>query len=75
MKTLQWILIALLTCAGQALAGPVAPQVQSGWLIWIFCAFGALILVAQLIPGMVLLGSMLRGLYRPSPGSRESSPS
>lgn len=73
MKKLQWILIALLTYAGQALAGSAESQAQPGLLIWIFCAFGALILATQLIPGMLLLGAAFKGLFGAAPATRNSS--
>jgi hypothetical protein len=55
--------IALIGIASNALAAPGGREEGSGALIILFLAFGALVLVFQLIPGAVLFVSMIKGLF------------
>lgn len=55
--------IALIGIATNALAAPAGREEGSGVLIILFLAFGALVLVFQLIPGAVLFVSMVKGLF------------
>jgi hypothetical protein len=36
---------------------------EFGLLMWMFLGFGALIVVMQMVPGMILFGVMLKGLF------------
>lgn len=62
-STALWAAIALIGIASIALAAPGGKEEGSGVLITLFLAFGALVLVFQLIPGAVLFASMLKGLF------------
>ena len=53
----------LLMIAGSAFADTGAGGEESGWLWMLFLGFGALIIVFQLVPSMILFGSMLKGLF------------
>jgi hypothetical protein len=53
----------LLMVAGSAFADTGASADENGWLWMLFLGFGALIVVFQLVPSMILLGSMLRGIF------------
>ncbi|MDO3378852.1 hypothetical protein [Geoalkalibacter halelectricus] len=64
MKTLSITLTTLLLSAGPALAAPGSADLgNAGLAVWIFFGFFGLIIAAQFIPGMILLGSMLKGLF------------
>ena len=60
----------LLMIAASAFAGTSASAEENGWLWIAFLGFGALIIVFQLVPSMILFSSMLRGLF----SSKEVSP-
>ena len=62
MKTTLRTLIATLIWIPSALAANEASSEGSGFLITLFLGFGALILVFQLAPALVLFGSMIKGL-------------
>ncbi len=53
----------LLMIAGSAFADTGTGGEESGWLWMLFLGFGALIIVFQLVPSMILFGSMLKGLF------------
>ena len=53
----------LLLVAGSAFADTGASADENGWLWMLFLGFGALIVVFQLVPSMILFGSMLKGLF------------
>lgn len=59
--TLRTIAAALLT-ATPAFAATGAEAEPHGILFYLFIGFGALIVVAQLVPGLMLLGGMIKGL-------------
>lgn len=63
MKTALRTLIATLAATGTALAASGAESEGNGFLVTIFLAFGALVIVFQLIPGILLFGSMIKGLF------------
>lgn len=74
MKTTLRALFAVLASFASALAASGAETDSSGFLVNLFLAFGALIIVFQLIPGLLLFCSMIRELFsRPAdkatPGS------
>lgn len=66
MKKMSLMTAALLTFAGQALAAPAGEASSSGLMTWMFFAFFALILVTQLLPGLLMLGAALKGLFSPT---------
>ena len=73
MKTtmIKLALASLLTAvAAPVLAAGEGGASEIGWLGIIFLGFGALIIVFQFIPAVMLFGSMLRGLF----SSTESTP-
>lgn len=53
----------LIMIAGSAFADTGAGTVDNGWLWIAFLGFGAMIVVLQLVPAMILLGSMLKGIF------------
>ncbi len=63
MKATSRIIIALLAASGTAFAASSAEFEANGFLATFFLAFGALIIVFQLAPGLFLFGSMLKGLF------------
>lgn len=66
-----------LMIAGSAFADTGAGADENGWLWMLFLGFGALIVVFQLVPSMILFGSMLKGLFgspiKESPTASEPS--
>ncbi|KIH77972.1 hypothetical protein SAMN05660860_02368 [Geoalkalibacter ferrihydriticus] len=64
MKTMLMTLTTLLISAGSALAAPGSANPETaGLAVWIFFGFFGLIVATQFIPGMILLGAMLKGLF------------
>jgi hypothetical protein len=53
----------LIMIAGSAFADTGASATENGWLWMLFLGFAALIVVFQLVPSMILFGSMLKGLF------------
>lgn len=49
--------------AGSAFADTGAGANENGWLWILFLGFAAVIVVFQLIPSVILLGSMLKGAF------------
>lgn len=60
----------ILMIAGSAFADTGAGTEENGWLWMLFLSFGALIVVFQLVPSMMLFASMLRGVF----GASKASP-
>jgi hypothetical protein len=52
--------------ATTAFAADGAMQDGGGLLIWFFIGFGALIIMAQAIPAMIMLYSMLKAVVSPA---------
>lgn len=69
MKTLQLTLATLSATVSPALATPAASSSDSGLMTWLFIGFFALIVVAQLVPGLLLVGSVIKGLLSSAAGS------
>lgn len=63
----------VLLMAGTAFAGSGADAGENGWLWMLFLGFAALIVVFQLVPSVILLGAMLKGLFsaKESPAAPE----
>ena len=67
MKTISAIILSLLITGTHALAsGNVSNGEGLGLLATFFIAFGILVIVFQLVPGLLLFGGMLRGLFSPA---------
>jgi len=67
MKTLLRTLTATLAWVVPALAANGSETEGSGLLIILFLGFGALIVVFQLVPGLVLFATMVKELFTPAP--------
>jgi len=66
MKTLLRTLTATLAWVVPALAANGSETEGSGLLIILFLGFGALIVVFQLVPGLVLFVTMVKELFTPA---------
>jgi hypothetical protein len=66
MKTLLKSLLVTLVWIAPALAAAETDPEGGGLLIIAFLGFGALIVVFQFIPSLILFGSMLKGLFTSS---------
>ncbi len=67
MKVLFAMVLSLLTTVTQALAsGGGGDGSELSLLTTLFMGFGALIIVFQLVPAVILLGGMIRGLVSPA---------
>jgi hypothetical protein len=74
MKTLT-IIVAAITGAATPLAASSGPETTAfNPLALLFMGFGALIVVCQLIPGLTLFLSMMKGLFRSTAGKPLSVP-
>ncbi|RNC72735.1 MAG: hypothetical protein ED859_01880 [Desulfuromonadales bacterium] len=73
MKTMIYALLAILASSTTVLAAGSAESEGNGFLVTLFLAFGALIIVFQLVPGLLLFGSMVKGLFiKPAQGKAKS---
>ncbi|TRZ53732.1 hypothetical protein D4S03_01345 [bacterium] len=63
MKILMKILAVIAVWATPALASKDAETMGGSLLVLLFLGFGALIVVFQMIPGLLLFVSMLKGLF------------
>ncbi len=67
MKVLFAMVLSLLTTVTQALAsGGGGDGSELSLLTTLFMGFGALIIVFQLVPAVLLLGGMIKGLVSPA---------
>lgn len=64
LKTVIALVGATATSAYAATSG-TTPE-GTGILVWFFVGFGALIVILQAIPALVLFASMLKGLFSPA---------
>ena len=62
------IFILLLFCSSTALAAGATGAKSMSLLTILFLAFGAVIIVFQAIPGLILFFSMIKGLFSTAPG-------
>ncbi len=62
MKTTLATMMTLLA-ASTAFAASGAESEGNGLLVTLFLGIGALIVVCQMLPGLALFGSMVRGLF------------
>jgi hypothetical protein len=63
MRIIMTVLAAVAVWATPALASEDAETMVGSLLIALFLGFGALIVVLQLIPSLLLFVSMLKGLF------------
>lgn len=67
MKAILTTLAVTLASVTPALAANVNEAKGSSILLMLFLGFGALIVVFQFVPGLVLFAAMLKGLFTASP--------
>lgn len=66
MKTITATILSLLITATQVFAnGKTGNGTGLGLLATFVIAFGILIILFQLLPGLILFGGMLKGLFSP----------
>ncbi|RNC72743.1 MAG: hypothetical protein ED859_01920 [Desulfuromonadales bacterium] len=63
MKTTLKTIMTLLATVSSCFAASGAESEGNGLLVMLFLSVGALIVVFQMLPGLALFGSMLRGLF------------
>ena len=63
MKAIANALIVTIATASSALAASGAAADEGGFLTPLFLAFGAAIIALQVVPAVLLLGSMVKGLF------------
>lgn len=66
MKTISTIVLSLLVTVSCALASGGTEVEGLGLMAAFFIAFGVLIVLHQFIPGLMLLGGMLKGIFSPT---------
>jgi hypothetical protein len=64
MKSLQLIIVAALCSASTAFAATGAREDNSGIFVWIFLGMCALIVVAQIMPALLILTGLVKGMER-----------
>jgi hypothetical protein len=70
MKTALTTLLATLPTATAALAATGPRAEGMGLLTWLFLGFGALIVVGQCVPALVLFAAMVRSLFAGAQASK-----
>lgn len=63
MKTISTILLSLLVTVSYALASGGTGVEGLGLMGAFFIAFGVLVVLHQFVPGLILLGGMLKGIF------------
>ncbi len=63
MKAIANALIVTIASASSAFAASGAAADEGGFLTPLFLAFGAAIIAFQAVPAVMLLGSMVKGLF------------
>lgn len=58
-----------------AFASTGAESVENGWVWMLFLGFAAVIVVFQLVPAMILMGAMLKGLFSSADATNPTSES
>ncbi len=61
--TVRNTLLSLLGSSSMAFAAGGPETEGSGFLLALFLGFGALIILFQTIPGLILFGSMMKGIF------------
>lgn len=72
MKALYTVLLTMAMTTTNALAASGGEQVELSFMTVLFMGFGALIIVFQVVPAVILCAGMLKGLF--SPAERKSEP-
>lgn len=77
MKSILRIIVVLGATTSLAVAGEGTEASGNGLLVILFLGFGALIIVCQLVPCLILFCSMIKGLFakslkKPMPTTGES---
>jgi len=72
MKALYTVLLTMAMTATNALATSGGETVELNFMTVLFMGFGALIIVFQLIPGVILFAGMIKGAL--SPADKKSEP-
>ena len=72
MKALYTVLLTMAMTATNALATSGGETVELNIMTVLFMGFGALIIVFQLIPGVILFAGMIKGAL--SPADKKSEP-
>jgi hypothetical protein len=75
MKTISTIVLSLLVTVSYALASGETDVEGLGLMAAFFIAFSVLIVLYQLIPGLMLLGGMLKGVFSNSDKKARSASS
>ncbi len=73
MKALYTVLLTLAMTATNALATTGGEPVELSFMTVLFMGFGAMIIVFQLIPGVILFAGMLKGVLSPADKKSEST--
>jgi hypothetical protein len=60
---MTWIMTAILVATAPVLASSGEEATGTSLLVLLFLGFGALIVVCQLIPSLLLFCSMMKGLF------------
>jgi hypothetical protein len=63
MKTISTIVLSLLVTVSYALASGENEVEGSGLMTAFFITFGVMIILSQLLPGLMLLGGMLKEMF------------
>jgi hypothetical protein len=66
MKTISTIILSQLVTVSNAFASGGGEAEGLGLMAALFIAFGVLIVLHQFIPGLMLLGGMLKGIFSPA---------
>lgn len=67
MKTISAIIVSLLITGTHALASGNGTNGEGlGLLVTFLIAFGILVIVFQFVPGLLLFGGMIKGLFSPA---------
>lgn len=73
MKALYALLLTIAMTATNALGASGGEPVELNLMTVLFMGFGAVIIVFQLVPGLILLTGMLKGLFSPAEKKTESA--
>lgn len=63
MKAFISTIIASIATTSSVFAASGTESEGNGLFVWLFLGFGALIVLYQMAPGLMLLGSMIKGLF------------
>ncbi|BDV42092.1 hypothetical protein GURASL_10150 [Geotalea uraniireducens] len=63
MKTALKTIVTMIALTSSAFAASGAESEANGILVYLFLGLGALIIAFQLLPGLTLFASMIKGLF------------